>query len=63
MSVRPGLRAGLGLIALSAAHACSGALVSRTPGLDHTGSRVEEKEYEVHAISRARVEIIVFMVS
>ena len=71
MSVRPGLRAGHGLIALSAALACSGALDSGIPGLGHKGSRVEELEniytyiyiyiYEVHAFSRAREEISVYI--
>ena len=67
MSVRPGRREGHGLIALSAALARSGALVSGTPGFDHKGSRVEEFDiyiyiyiYEVHAFSRARVEISVY---
>ena len=65
MSVRPGLRAGHGLIALSAALACSGALDSGIPGLGHKGSRVEELKYiyiyEVHAFSRAREEISVYI--
>ena len=65
MSVRSGRRADHGLIALSAALARSGALVSGTPGLDHKGSRVEEFDvyiciYEVHKFSRARVEISVY---
>ena len=63
MSVRPGLRADHGLIALSAALACSGAVVSGTPGLDHKGLGLKKLKiyiYEVHAFSSARVEISVY---
>ena len=50
MFVRPRLRVDRGLLASSAAQACSGALVSGPLGLDHTWSRVGKKSTKYRAV-------------
>ena len=55
----PGAKGRPWIDALSGALACSGALVSGTPGLDHKGPRVEECNIYIY-IYHARVEISVY---